>query len=555
MRRSGFVFFLLSVLALSTFAQNPAPVKPVAPAKPATDSEIAQAKIAQLMTTPTESDMYCSGFVSSQAIPTKSYLAGGLNTPEEAEYTDRETVFLTGGEYQVGAKFAVMRQIRDVNDYAPFKNQKKVLASAGATYQELGRVRVIDVQKTIAVATVELSCDPFNPGDLIIPWVERPTPNYRQQAPMTQVSRLAPPNGKLMARIIAADAPQSSMLLTSKTKPYLNVGSNQGVKPGDYFRVVRDYVPDPYDVDSLSHKASLVEMSTVNRPAYGKERLKEFPRRVLGEIMVLHTTPTTATATVTRALEMMQVGDMVEMMEPPPPVAPPPPPPMNPPTLTCSASPATIHVGETANVRCMGASPDDRPLTYTWATDNGAVNPRDNNAMLDAKNARAGAATVTTTVTDDRNLTASAVTPINVEAAPAVEASKLGELNFKANNAYVDNRSKAFLDTVALRMQREANSTALMVGYTAPSEAARLGISRASNAKTYLTKEKGIDAGRIQVKDGGRGGAKVDVWFIPEGAAMPNIPEPAPEPVAAPKAKPAVKKPAAAKPAATAPKK
>ena len=95
-------------------------------------------------------------------------------------------------------------------------------------------------------------------------------------------------------------------------------------------------------------------------------------------------------------------------------------------------------------------------------------------------------------------------------------------------------------------------------------EAARLGISRASNAKTYLTKEKGIDAGRIQVKDGGRGGRKVDVWFIPAGAALPNIPEPVAE--AAPvKAKPAAKKPvaaepvaakpAAAKPAATAPKK
>ena len=551
MRRSGLEFLWLMLLAVGTVAQNPAPAKPLA-AKPSTDSEIAQAKIARLMTTPTESDMYCSGFVSQQSMPTNSFMAGGLNTPEEANYSDRETVFLTGGSYQVGAKFAVLRQIRDLNDYAPFKDQKKVLAAAGSTYQELGRVRVIDVQKTIAIATVELSCDPFNPGDLMIPWVERPLPNYREQVPMTQVGRLAPPNGKLMARIIAADAPQSSMLVTSKTKPYLNVGANQGVKAGDYFRVVRDYVPDPYDIDSLSHKASIVEMSTVNAPAFGKERLKEFPRRVLGEIMVLYTTPTTATATVTRALEAMQVGDMVELMEEPPPVVLPPAAPMNPPTLTCSASPATIHVGETSNIRCVGVSPDDRALSYAWSTDNGAVNPRDNNAVLDAKNARAGTANVSTTVTDDRNLTASAVTPVNVEAAAVVAASKLGELTFKANSAYVDNRAKAFLDEVALRMQREANSTALMVGYTMAPEAARLGISRASNAKTYLTKEKGIDAGRIQVKDGGRGGRKVDVWFIPAGAAMPNIPEPAPE--AAP-VKPAAKKPAAAKPAATAPKK
>jgi outer membrane protein OmpA-like peptidoglycan-associated protein len=531
MRRSALVTLIFLTLLVNAFAQNtaPAPTQSLTAAKrPKTDAEISQAKIAALMTTPTESDMYCSGFISQQAMPRNSFLAGGLNTPEEAYYSDRETVYLTGGEYQVGSKFAVMRQIRDLNNYEGYKSQRRVVASAGSIYQELGRVRVIDVQKNIAIATVELSCDPFNPGDLIIPWVDRPFPTYRQPIPITQVSRLVLPNGKLMGRIIGADAPQSSMLVTSKTKPYLNIGANQGVKAGDYFRVVRDYVPDAYDIDSFSHKATMYEMGTVKPAAFGKERLKEFPRRVLGELMVLYTTPTTATATVTRSLETMQVGDMVELMEEPPPVVAPPPPPMNAPTLTCSASPAAIHVGENSNIRCTGASADDRPLTYAWTTDNGAVNPRDNNAVLDGRNAHAGAANVTTTVTDDRNLTASAVTAINVEAAPVLEASKIGELNFKSNNAYVDNRSKAFLDDVALRLQREANSTAVMVGYTQAPEAARLGISRASNAKTYLVKEKGIDAGRIQVRDGGPGGQKVDVWFIPAGAAQPNIPEPAP---------------------------
>jgi outer membrane protein OmpA-like peptidoglycan-associated protein len=409
---------------------------------------------------------------------------------------------------------------------------------------------VIDVQKSIAIAVVELSCDPFEPGDTLVPWVERPIPTYRDQPLITQVTRFAPPNGKTTGRIIAADAPQASMLVTTKTKPYLNVGSAQGIKPGDYFRVVRDYGRDYYDIDSLSYKASVNDIASVDKPPVMKEKAKEFPRRVIGEVMVLYTTPTTSTATVTRALETIQVGDSIELMEEPPPPPVVAPPAMSPPTLTCTASPATIHVGETANVRCTGTSADDRPLTYNWIVDNGAMNPRENTAVLDARNAQAGAAKITTTVSDDRNLSASAVTTVNVEAAPVSEASKLGELGFKSNSAYVDNRSKAFLDTVALRMQREANSNAVLVGYTAAPEASRLGISRASNAKTYLTKEKGIDAGRIQVKDGGRGGAKVDVWFVPEGAAMPNIPEPPPEP-AAPARKPA----AAKKPAAAAPKK
>jgi hypothetical protein len=77
-----------------------------------------------------------------------------------------------------------------------------------------------------------------------------------------------------------------------------------------------------------------------------------------------------------------------------------------------------------------------------------------------------------------------------------------------------------------------------------------LGIARATNAKTYLTKDKGIDASRIEVRDGGKGGRRVEMWFVPAGAAMPDV-----KPIVAPAApaKPATTKkataPAAKKPA------
>ena len=48
---------------------------------------------------------------------------------------------------------------------------------------------------------------------------------------------------------------------------YLNVGANQGVKPGDYFRAVRTYEADLHDpVDSLSFKASISEDTQRTRP-------------------------------------------------------------------------------------------------------------------------------------------------------------------------------------------------------------------------------------------------------------------------------------------------
>src|SRR5437764_11151932 len=167
MRRSALTFLSLTVLLLSGVAQNPpaasqapAPAQTQAAPSPATlektpQGAISQAAMRRLANTPTESDMYCSGFITKDAIPNTARIVGGLASPEEAYYTDRETVFLSGGSYEVGAKFAVLRRVRDVNKYEPFKAQKRASAAAGITYQELGRVRVIDVQKDVALATVE----------------------------------------------------------------------------------------------------------------------------------------------------------------------------------------------------------------------------------------------------------------------------------------------------------------------------------------------------------------------------------------------------------------
>jgi outer membrane protein OmpA-like peptidoglycan-associated protein len=240
--------------------------------------------------------------------------------------------------------------------------------------------------------------------------------------------------------------------------------------------------------------------------------------------------------------EAMQIGDGVEMMEEPPP--PPPPPPaaataLNPPSIACAAEPATVHAGETATVRCTGTSPDNRPLTYTFVSDAGTVNPRENAATVDTRGATAGVISVMTTATDDRNLSASATTRIGIETPPPpAQPSRLGEFLFKPNSAYVDNSAKAALDGVALRLQREANSSVMFVGYSALAEAAKLGIARATNAKTYLTKDKGIDGSRIEVRDGGKGGRRVEIWFVPAGAAMPDV-------------KPIAAQAAPAKPAAT----
>ena len=107
---------------------------------------------------------------------------------------------------------------------------------------------------------------------------------------------------------------------------YLTIGSNQGVKIGDYFRVTRTYDQDLGDpVDSLSFKASTAEDTQKHPPTIGSKwwqkskgpaiDVDQMPRRAVGELIILSTTPSSATGMITFALEDIHVGDDVELLD------------------------------------------------------------------------------------------------------------------------------------------------------------------------------------------------------------------------------------------------
>lgn len=517
MKKSGLLTTVL--FAAAAFAQTPSPQTAPAAAKPSTP-EVARTNAVAVKNAPTETDMYCSGFITKDAVPKSTYIVGGWHSPEQQNFGERNYIYLTGGSFQEGQKLEIVRELKDLNEYHPYKGQPKDVMAHGALYEELGRVRIVAVKGAIGIGFIEFSCNEMTLGDVAVPWPDRPVPQFHRPV---EFDRFAAPNGKVTARIIAQDG--TAMISAVPSKIYIGAGSDQGVKVGDYFRLTHTYQASKEDaLDSLSEKASVRDMTQKNAPAIPKDIDSKLPRQSLGEAIVLYTTPTTSTAMITSSVDYTQVGDMAELMDPIPPLPPPPPPPMNPPTITCMANPASVHVGESSTIRCDGASPDDRPLTYSFTADAGAVAPRgDSMAVLDTANTHPGTISVIATVMDDRNLSNSATTKVTVEGAPAAEqASNAGEIAFKPNSAYVDNRAKAFLDGIALRLQGSPNSQALIVGGTAAGEAARLGILRANNAKTYLTREKGIDPARVQVREGGQSGRSAQIWFVPSGAAMPT---------------------------------
>jgi hypothetical protein len=271
--------------------------------------------------TPTAADLYCAGFISKERVPDAKYVNGGLQTPNTTKFTNGEMVYLSGTGYQAGQEFTIVRELRDVNEYEFFEGQRKMIRGSGHPYSEVGRVRVLDVRSRSAVAEVVFSCDPINPGDVAVPFVEKAPIAFH---PPVHLDRFAIPNGKLTGRILLGKDFDGTIGTGSKV--YMNFGSNQGAKVGDYFRAVRPYNFDLRDpVDSLSFKASTSEDTQKNLPTFEAKRFTrtrgpnihvgDLPRRAVGEVVILSVSPTTATGMVVFSLEDIHPGDSVELDE------------------------------------------------------------------------------------------------------------------------------------------------------------------------------------------------------------------------------------------------
>ncbi len=269
--------------------------------------------------TPTYADLYCSGFLSPKILPNANFVAGGLQTPSTTKFVNGDMVYLAGGGYQSGQEYTIVRELQDVNEYQLFPGQRAAVKASGQPYGEEARVRIIDTRNKMAIAQIEFSCDPVNPGDFAVPFVEKQTVAFH---PQIRFDRFLPHNNQLSGRILMAKDFDSE--LGTGLKVYLNLGANQGVKVGDYLRAVRSYSSDLHDpVDSLSFKASTsedtqkkppsIEPNFFNRTSGPKIHVADLPRRSVGEIVIIGTTPTTSTGMIVFAMEDVHLGDSVEL--------------------------------------------------------------------------------------------------------------------------------------------------------------------------------------------------------------------------------------------------
>jgi hypothetical protein len=267
---------------------------------------------------PTHADLYCAGFLGKE-IARGKFVAGGLDSPFSTQFASGELVYLKGSGYEVGQDYTIVRELTDPNRYELFAGQWSAVKAAGQPYEELAHVKIVDTRSKMAVAHVEFSCDTVLPGDYAIPFVEKAGIDFH---PPMRIDRFAPANGQTSGRIILAKDFDSE--LGNGGKVYLNIGANQGLKVGDYLLAFRSYAATNQDsVDRLSFSAPALEPTQKRQPSvdpalFGKTNgpeihVAEMPRHAVGEIVILGTTPSTATGMIVYSLEPVHIGDRVEL--------------------------------------------------------------------------------------------------------------------------------------------------------------------------------------------------------------------------------------------------
>jgi hypothetical protein len=253
-------------------------------------------------------DVYCSGMVTTEAVPRDTFIVSGEQSNYKTTFQDGNYVYINKGAsngVKVGDEFQVMRPVVNQSGVVWFSWQSSLSRAMGQQWEDEGRLRIVVAQPNVSIAQVIDSCNYLLRGDIVLPFVERPAPPLK---PEDKFDRFAPPSGQKVAMLVTSKRYQ--MQLGSNDIAYVNLGSSQGVKVGDYFRIFRyqgNQRETPYQMSRFSFRVF----------GFGSVPLTykwdSVPREVIGEGIVLRSTPNASTVLITFSLREAFLGDYVEI--------------------------------------------------------------------------------------------------------------------------------------------------------------------------------------------------------------------------------------------------
>jgi hypothetical protein len=254
------------------------------------------------------STVNCSGFVTDQKVPDEIRLVSGEQSNYKVTFARGDYVHINRGQdkgVRVGDRFTVVRPDKDPTDVPWFKWQAKLLKAMGIPYLDAGQLRVVNVQPKVSVAQIVFSCGYMQRGDILLPYQDRPAPPFKDPAVF---DHFAPVSGKPVAMVVAGK--DYGQIYGKLSAVYVNLGSSQGVKVGDYFRIFR-------------YQGSMAEMVPQNKgyqySMYGfgsapvRYEWNDLPREVLGEGIVINVNRNASTMVITFSSIEVYAGDYVEI--------------------------------------------------------------------------------------------------------------------------------------------------------------------------------------------------------------------------------------------------
>lgn len=256
----------------------------------------------------TQQDVYCSGEVTTTHVPRGVQILSGEDALYKLTFSEGDYIYINAGSkkgVKPGDEFSVMRPVDNETGIWWFAAQSHLLGAMGQMWEDVGRVKVVVAHPDVSIAQVTHSCSYMQRGDIVQPFVERTIPQLKSEV---NFDRFAPPSGKKKAMVVAGKA----MQIESGTNDivYVNLGSKQGVNVGDYFRIYR-YQSN--EGDMLYQTPNMGTEVYGYGSAPGGYSSKNLPRQILGEGIVLRTTPNSATVLITHSLEQIFAGDYCEL--------------------------------------------------------------------------------------------------------------------------------------------------------------------------------------------------------------------------------------------------
>ena len=328
LRAALFSFVCLLAFAFTANAQSPA-------ATP----QVVMPVSGQPLRVAGKSSLYCAGYIRYQRLPGMPEIVGAEEEQEQRTYADGDIVYLNAGSQQgikEGQNFQIIRPRGDVKGV--HKQKKGFL---GTYIQEIGQLQVFKVRENTSAAQITFTCDAALLGDLLAPVPDRESPLQRAEE---DLDRFAEPTNKQNGILMMAK--DSREMVTRNDIVYIDLGSEDQIKQGDYLTIYRPlgtgnvtrvdneesarnratgFQSNRYRGGGFSNQATRAKDSTAFRDTEGRYRYRPItsrevkrhrplmPRKIVGELVIIDVQTRTATAIITRVASEVHTGDWVEI--------------------------------------------------------------------------------------------------------------------------------------------------------------------------------------------------------------------------------------------------